>query len=79
MFAERISVAIYSRYNSGRAFARAVGATYEAVGAWTSARAMPLADRLPDVCRALGVSADWLLGLSEEGGPDAARFGAANQ
>lgn len=31
---------------------------------------MPSADRLADLCRACGVSADWVLGL---GGPDAGR------
>lgn len=35
-----------------------------AVRSWCSGTSMPSADRLADLCRACGVGADWVLGLS---------------
>lgn len=46
------------------------GVSVSAVRSWCSGTSMPSADRLADLCRACGVSADWVLGL---GGPDAGR------
>ena len=46
----------------------AVGVTHTAVHRWETGAAISTT-RAADCCRVLKVSADWLLSLSEDGGP----------
>ena len=50
--------------------ARRAGVSVSAVRSWCVGTSMPPADRLADLCRACGASADRVPGL---GGPDAGR------
>lgn len=43
---------------------RAARVSESAVRSWCDGSSVPSADRLAALCRACGVSADWLLGLS---------------
>lgn len=65
---DRLSYAIKSAGMTQRALAEAVGLTEGAVSRWLSATTIPT-EKLQAVCRALGVSADWLLGLAQERTP----------
>lgn len=56
------------RYGRGQ-LARAIGRSDEAVKSWETGTNEPKAMDAAAVCRVLGVTADWLLGLSEMGGP----------
>lgn len=49
--------------------AREVGTTPSAVSQWEGFTREPSAENLRKLSRSLDVSADWLLGLDEAGGP----------
>lgn len=46
--------------------ARMTGFTHGAVTAWFTGERNPTVDKLREICKALDVSADYLLGLKEE-------------
>lgn len=48
----------------------AAGVTRQAVGAWEKNVSIPDARQLAIVARMLGVTTDWLVGISRFGGPD---------
>jgi len=44
---------------------RRVGCSYQAVDAWFTGHRAPTAAKLVGICKALGVTADYLLGLED--------------
>ena len=44
---------------------RRVGCSYQAVDAWFTGYRVPTAEKLVGICKALGVTADYLLGLED--------------
>ena len=53
------------RYETRAAFADALGLSRQSVNFWLNGERVPDAENLISVCSKLGVSSDWLLGLSE--------------
>jgi len=50
-------------------FAAAIGADKASAYGWSKGATEPGAESIRKICASLGVSADWLLGLSNKGGP----------
>lgn len=63
--AKRLRQARQARHLSQGGLAAALGGevTQSAISYWESGKNLPTVDSLRELCRALGVSADWLLGL----------------
>jgi transcriptional regulator with XRE-family HTH domain len=76
---DRLSTAIAERTTQAE-LARALGISTAAVAQWMGGKGQAGWLRLRDVCRVLGVSADYLLGLSDDPRPrtgaEASSFGA---
>jgi len=66
-FSERLKYARGDR--SQRCIALAVGIKQQAYARYESEKATPGIDILAKLCRELGVSSDWLLGLTNAGAP----------
>jgi len=66
---DRIAILV-KECGSAAAFARVCGFERATVGAWTRRRCLPRADMVAMICAAMGVSSDWLLGLSNERGDE---------
>ena len=58
---KRIRLARQMRRMNERELAEAIGYSYKAVSAWETGVNAPTGDAIRELCRALGVSADWLL------------------
>lgn len=67
---DRIRAARKAAGLSQAALSRATGFSQPEISDYERGERTPSTDRVPALCRALGVTSDWLLGLSEEGGPD---------
>ena len=63
VLASRLRKAMEERGIDRTELRRMLGCSYSAVNAWVVGDRVPTASRLADICRALDVSADWLLGL----------------
>lgn len=63
---KRIRLARQMRRMSERELADAIGYSYKAVSAWECGVNAPTGDAVRELCRALGVSADWLLDVKGE-------------
>jgi len=72
-FAERFSKALDRWGGSPAQLAAALGIDRSVVSKWKQGSTAPRASRLIAMCVVLDVSADWLLGLSDQIQPDAAR------
>ena len=59
--AARIKLARKTRHLMQSQLAEMIGYSDKAVCAWERGRNAPTADAIHELCRALGVSADWLL------------------
>lgn len=66
-FAQRLNEAIKASCTNNVALARMIGASGCSVYGWRRGKNMPDGYNVAQLCRALGVSADWLLGLDAEG------------
>lgn len=58
---ERLKKAIAEKYKSKSAFAKLIGATYEAVRLWCDGQSKPNADFLRAIAKNTTISVDWLL------------------
>lgn len=65
-FGDRLKAALASREVTQAALARDLGTTRYRVNRWVLGSVQPQADEIAEICRALLVSADVLLGLREE-------------
>lgn len=63
---KRIRLARQMRRMNERELADAIGYSYKAVSAWECGVNAPTGDAIYELCRALDISADWLLGLRGE-------------
>lgn len=66
-FWDRIGV-VMREYETPTAFARVIGVDQNTVYNWCLRRNFPRLDCFAEVVRRCGVSADWLLGLSDDPG-----------
>lgn len=67
LFANRLNETIEALGVSTAEIARMVGVNQYSVKGWRTGRNMPDGYNVAKICKALNVSADWLLGLDEEG------------
>ena len=65
---QRLTLCILHSQLSVRQLAEAIGQCPSTVYGWMKGRSTPGAHSLKGICEALGVSADWLLGLAPGGG-----------
>ena len=66
VFKTRLKQSITERGLTQRMLATLIGTTEQSVSRWAKGNRTPNADMLYRMCKALDVSADYLLGLSEE-------------
>lgn len=66
VFTTRLKKSINERGLTQRMLATLIGTTEQSVSRWANGNRTPNADMLYRMCKALDVSADYLLGLSEE-------------
>ena len=66
VFTDRLKKSITERGLTQRMLATLIGTTEQSVSRWANGNRTPNADMLYKMCKALDVSADYLLGLSEE-------------
>ena len=66
VFTERLKQSITERGLTQRMLATLIGTTEQSVSRWANGNRTPYADMLYRMCNALDVSADYLLGLSDE-------------
>ena len=66
VFKTRLKQSINERGLSQRMLATLIGTTEQSVSRWVKGNRTPNADMLYRMCKALDVSADYLLGLSDE-------------
>ena len=66
--APRLKAALKDRGMTPHALAKAIRVAPYAVVAWTKGERAPSAESIRRTCRALGIRADWLLGLEEPDG-----------
>lgn len=66
VFTERLKQSINERGLTQRMLATLIGTTEQSVSRWAKGNRTPNADMLYRMCKALDVSADYLLGLSNE-------------
>lgn len=66
VFTTRLKQSITERGLTQRMLATLIGTTEQSVSRWAKGNRTPNADMLYRMCKALDVSADYLLGLSEE-------------
>lgn len=66
VFTTRLKQSITERGLSQRMLATLIGTTEQSVSRWANGNRTPNADVLYRMCKALDVSADYLLGLSNE-------------
>ena len=66
IFTNRLKKSINERGLTQRMFATLIGTTEQSVSRWAKGNRTPNADMLYRMCKALDVSADYLLGLSDE-------------
>ena len=64
-FAQRLRKAMHEAGFERSDLRRALGCSYQAVDAWFTGERVPSTVCLAAICKALGVSADYLLGLKE--------------
>lgn len=67
IFSQRLNEAIKASCTNNAALARRTGASGCSVYGWRRGKNMPDGYNVAQLCRALGVSADWLLGIDNEG------------
>ena len=67
-FRSRLRKAMFHNFLTQEKFAELIGCNQCSVSAWLTGKTVPKADVLIAMCKALNVSADWLLGL--DGGKD---------
>jgi len=65
-FSDRLKQSIQDRGITQRMLATLIDTTEQSVSRWANGNRTPNADMLYRMCKALDVSADYLLGLSEE-------------
>ena len=63
LFAERFNEAITALGTTNAELARMIGVNQYSVKGWRTGRYMPDGYNIAKICKALNVSADWLLGL----------------
>ena len=66
VFTDRLKQSINERGLTQRMLATLIGTTEQSVSRWANGNRTPNADMLYRMCKALDVSADYLLGLSNE-------------
>ena len=66
LFTTRLKKSINERGLTQRMLATLIGTTEQSVSRWANGNRTPNADMLYRMCKALDVSADYLLGLSNE-------------
>lgn len=66
VFTDRLKKSITERGLTQRMLATLIGTTEQSVSRWANGNRTPNADMLYRMCKALDVSADYLLGLSNE-------------
>ena len=66
IFTTRLKKSITERGLTQRMLATLIGTTEQSLSRWANGNRTPNADMLYRMCKALDVSADYLLGLSEE-------------
>ena len=71
LFAERLNEAIDGLGVTNAALARMIGVNQYSVKGWRTGRNMPDGYNVAKLCKALNVSADWLLGLEATGDDEA--------
>mgnify|MGYP002522434137 CR=1 FL=1 len=62
---ERLRIIRKERNESGEIAAKRLGRQQSTWSAWEMGKAAPGADTIADICREYGVSADWLLGITD--------------
>lgn len=67
IFSQQLNEAIKASCTTNAALARRIGASACSVAGWRRGKNMPDGYNIAAICRALGVSADWLLGLDAKG------------
>lgn len=65
---KRIKQWRYDHYVTQQQLADRIGCPRNTLQCWETGRRSPGCEALAELCRAMDVSADWLLGLSEEPG-----------
>ena len=71
IFADRLNMMKNDRDLTFREISLAIGVPHSSICRWTLGKALPNAYSLAKLAEYLGVSADWLLGLSDEMGREA--------
>lgn len=69
-FGRRFGYARKKRRYSQQAIADEMGVTRQAVSRWETGLALPNAHQITKFCDITGITADWLLGRTDFGGPD---------
>lgn len=62
---DRLKYSLKIRKLTQKEFAQRTNITESAMSRYISGERVPRADTLVSICRSLGVSADWLLGMTE--------------
>lgn len=78
IFHSRFNKALALKGVTARAVSKALGFTEATVSNWRLGKKTPSADNVAEIARFLGVSADYLLGLSDEDRPGAAPSASAS-
>jgi len=68
-FGARLTAAMSAKNIKVVDFAAAVYVGERTIYRWRGDHVWPPLDAVPFICKTLGVSADWLLGVSDTGGP----------
>ena len=74
IFVQRLKLLIWE-FKSCRLFEEAIGVTPRATTNWLQYRCFPRGDTIIAICRTRNVSADWLLGLSDDPGRELVMWG----
>lgn len=62
---DRLKYSLEIRKLTQKEFAQRINVTESAISRYINDERVPRADTLVSICRELGVSADWLLGMTE--------------
>lgn len=63
---ERLRHCLQDRNMSQKEFAEKIGVMQSTINKYVNDKQMPRADIIQEMCRVLGISADWLLGMIGE-------------
>lgn len=76
MVSERLKTIMHWTYWKPYQLAEAIGVDRASIHYWLNGPQEPEAESIRKICASLRVSSDWLLGLSDEGGPTEPKQGS---